>query len=50
MKLFFETYTGSENLAPMVREIALSHNILIMEKCKNELEHEFCIRTTRKFG
>ncbi|EKD77245.1 MAG: hypothetical protein ACD_42C00418G0001, partial [uncultured bacterium] len=34
----------------MVREIAWSHNILIIEKCKNDLEREFYIRMTRKQG
>src|SRR5438552_307067 len=38
MKLFYETYTGLEILAPMVREISWTKNIVILEKCKNELE------------
>jgi len=50
MKLFYETYTGITKLAPMVREIAWSHNIIIMERCKDPLEREFYIRMTRKFG
>ncbi len=50
MKLFYETYTGIPKLAPMVREIAWSHNIIIMERCKDPLEREFYIRMTRKFG
>ncbi|MCL2101973.1 MAG: PDDEXK nuclease domain-containing protein [Fibromonadales bacterium] len=50
MRAFFENYGNSQKLAPMVRELAWSHNIIIMEKCKDELEREFYIRTTRKFG
>ncbi len=50
MKLFYETYTENEKLAPMVREIGWSHNLAIMEKCKDNLEREFYIRATRKFG
>ena len=50
MKLFHETYAGDEKLAPMVREIGWSHNIVIMEKCKDDLQREFYIRMTRKFG
>jgi predicted nuclease of restriction endonuclease-like (RecB) superfamily len=50
MKLFYETYKDSEKLAPMVREIAWSHNLIIMEKCKDDLEREFYIRMTRKYG
>lgn len=50
MKGFFEAYKGVEKLAPMVREIGWSHNIVIMESCSDPLEREFYIRTTRKFG
>ncbi len=50
MKLFFETYTGNEKLAPMVREIGWTHNLIIMERCKDDLQREFYIRMTRKFG
>ncbi len=50
MKLFYETYDGIPQLAPLVREIAWSHNIVIVERCKDPLEREFYIRMTRKFG
>jgi predicted nuclease of restriction endonuclease-like (RecB) superfamily len=50
MKLFYETYEGSEKLAPLVREIGWSHNLVIMEKCKDDLEREFYLRMTRKYG
>lgn len=50
MKLFFETYQRHEKLAPLVREIAWSHNLAIMEKCNDDLEREFYIRMTKKFG
>ena len=50
MKLFYQTYQGSEKLAPMVREIGWSHNLVVMEKCKDHLEREFYIRMTRKYG
>ncbi len=50
MKSFFESYKGLEKLAPLVREIAWSHNIVIMERCQEPLEREFYIRMTRKFG
>jgi predicted nuclease of restriction endonuclease-like (RecB) superfamily len=50
MKAFFETYTGLEKLAPLVREIGWSHNLAILERCKDALEREFYIRMTRKFG
>ncbi|MFH2067557.1 MAG: PDDEXK nuclease domain-containing protein [Pseudomonadota bacterium] len=50
MKSFYETYTSSEKLAPLVREIAWSHNIIILERCEDLLQREFYIRMTRKFG
>lgn len=50
MKAFFEAYTGLEKLAPLVREIGWSHNLVILERCKDTLEREFYLRMTRKFG
>ena len=50
MKLFYESYQLSEKLAPLVREIGWTHNITIMEKCKDELAREFYIRMTRRYG
>jgi predicted nuclease of restriction endonuclease-like (RecB) superfamily len=50
MKAFFETYAGQEKLALLVREIGWSHNLVILERCKDALEREFYIRMTRKFG
>ncbi len=50
MKNFYETYVVSKKLAPLVREISWSHNIIILERCKSMLEREFYIRMTRKYG
>jgi len=50
MRAFFKTYTGLERLAPLAREISWSHNLVIMERCKDPLEREFYLRMTRKFG
>ncbi len=50
MKSFFEAYHSEEKLAPLVREIGWSHNLLIVERCKANLEREFYLRMTRKFG
>ena len=50
MKGFFETYNDATKLAPLVREIGWSHNLLILERCKDNLEREFYLRMTRKFG
>jgi predicted nuclease of restriction endonuclease-like (RecB) superfamily len=50
MKLFHETFVDNKKLAPLVREIGWSHNLIIMEKCKDDLQREFYLRMTRKFG
>ncbi len=38
------------NLAPVVREISWSNSIAIMEKCKDDLQREFYIQMTKRFG
>ena len=40
----------NEKLAPFVREISWSHNIVIMERCYDLLKRDFYIRMTQKFG
>ncbi len=50
MRGFYKTYAEDEKLAPMVREIGWSHNIIIMEKCSDARQREFYIRMTTKFG
>jgi predicted nuclease of restriction endonuclease-like (RecB) superfamily len=50
MRNFFVEYQSNEKLAPLVREIGWSHNIVILEKCKDDLEREFYIKMTRKYG
>lgn len=49
-EIFMLTYSNAENLAPLVREISWSKNIAIMEKCKDQLEREFYIKMTKKYG
>lgn len=50
MRNFYLTYRHSEKLAPMVREISWSNNIIIMEKCKDDLEREFYIQMAKRYG
>ena len=50
MRQFYETYSKSEILQPLVAEIGWSHHIQIMSKCQNEREQEFYILMTQKFG
>lgn len=47
---FFNTYRESEKLAPLVREIGWTQNIVIIEKCDDDREKEFYLRMTAKFG
>lgn len=44
----YSHYKNNEKLPPLVAEIGWSHNILILEKCKDDLEREFYISRTRK--
>ena len=50
MKLFYDNYSGSQKVAPLVRLIGWSHNVIIFEKCKDDLEREFYIRMTKAHG
>jgi predicted nuclease of restriction endonuclease-like (RecB) superfamily len=50
MKLFFEAYQQQVKLAPLVREISWSHNLVILEKCKHTQEREFYLRMTKRQG
>lgn len=50
MKLFYETYCDNPKLAPLVREISWTHNLVLLEKCKDNLAREFYIRMSRKSG
>jgi predicted nuclease of restriction endonuclease-like (RecB) superfamily len=49
MRDFYVTYSINEKLPPLVAEIGWTHNISILEKCKDPLEREFYIRMTRKY-
>ena len=50
MRNFYLTYCDSEKLAPLVREISWSNNIIIMEKCKDDLQREFYIQMAKRYG
>lgn len=50
MRNFYNQYSNNEKLAPLVREISWTKNIVIMEKCKDDLEREFYIKMTRQHG
>lgn len=50
MRNFYLSYRDSEKLAPLVREISWSNNIVIMEKCKDDLQKEFYIQMAIRYG
>jgi predicted nuclease of restriction endonuclease-like (RecB) superfamily len=50
MRKFYLNYANKPKLAPLVQEIAWAHNIIIMEKCKNDLAREFYVRMAIKYG
>lgn len=50
MRNFYLQYCKSEKLAPLVREISWSNKIIIMEKCKDDLQREFYIKMVKQYG
>lgn len=50
MRQFYLEYYQSANLQPLVGEISWTKNIIIMSKCKDDLQREFYIRMTKKYG
>jgi predicted nuclease of restriction endonuclease-like (RecB) superfamily len=50
MRNFYLTYSPNEKLAPLAREISWTKNIIIMERCKDNIRREFYIKITKKFG
>lgn len=50
MRQFYLEYKANEKLQPLVGEISWSKNVVLMGKCKNDLEKEFYIRMTKKYG
>ena len=50
MRDFYLLYRHDEKVQPLVAQIGWSHNLAIMERCKDTLEREFYLRMTRKYG
>ncbi len=50
MRNFYLSYKDSKKLAPLVREISWTNNLAILEKCKDELEREFYIQMSKRYG
>ncbi len=50
MRNFYHEYASNEKLQPLIAEIGWTHNLVIIEKCKDDLQREFYIRMTKKMG
>lgn len=50
MRQFYNEYHNKPKLQPLVGEISWSKNLIVMARCKDDLEREFYIRMTRKCG
>ena len=50
MRQFYETYAREEKLAPLVRELTWTHNLIILGKCQTAQEREFYLQATLKNG
>jgi predicted nuclease of restriction endonuclease-like (RecB) superfamily len=44
MKQFYEVYQNDENLAPLVRQLSWTHNLIILGQSKQPEEREFYLR------
>jgi predicted nuclease of restriction endonuclease-like (RecB) superfamily len=50
MRQFYLAYHAHPKLQPLVGEISWAKHLVVMSKCKDDLEREFYIRMTKKFG
>ena len=50
MRQFFNEYSQRPKLQPLVREISWAKNLVILARCKDDLEREFYLRATARFG
>jgi predicted nuclease of restriction endonuclease-like (RecB) superfamily len=50
MRQFYSAYKGNPKLQPMVGEISWTKNVIIMQRCKDDIQREFYIKITKKFG
>jgi predicted nuclease of restriction endonuclease-like (RecB) superfamily len=50
MRQFYETYRGDEKVAPLVRQLPWTHNLLFLSRVKRAEEHEFYLRLGLREG
>jgi len=44
MRQFYLKYSANLKLQPLVGEISWSKNLIVMSRCRDDLEHDFYIR------
>ncbi|MCX5782422.1 MAG: PDDEXK nuclease domain-containing protein [Elusimicrobia bacterium] len=50
MRQFYVEYCNKANLQPLVGEISWAKHLIIMAKCKDDLEREYYIRMAKRMG
>ncbi|MDR1954925.1 MAG: PDDEXK nuclease domain-containing protein [Candidatus Methanoplasma sp.] len=50
MSQFYTEYNDAENLHSLVGEISWAKHVVILNRCKDDLERQFYILSTKKFG
>ena len=50
MREFYLNYSELPKVQPLVAQIGWTHNLVILQRCKDPQQSEFYIRMTRKFG
>ncbi|WP_246564537.1 PDDEXK nuclease domain-containing protein [Leptothoe spongobia] len=50
MREFYNSYADRPNLQPLVAEISWTKNLMIFSRCKDDLEREFYLRATARYG
>jgi len=50
MRIFHLTYRENKKLQPLVAEISWTKHLVIIDRCKDDLQREFYIRMTRRMG
>jgi predicted nuclease of restriction endonuclease-like (RecB) superfamily len=50
MREFYLAYHDLPKVQPLVAQIGWTHNLIVLQRCREPLEREFYIRMTKKFG
>jgi predicted nuclease of restriction endonuclease-like (RecB) superfamily len=50
MRQFYSEYVDKPNLQSLIREISWTKNLVVFGRCKDDLEREFYLRVTARYG